>query len=110
VLRPQDGASRSNIKAEIQFRYYEYDPECAEFNYWNGTACIPDYDLYCSSLTEQYRELTGNENTTVTYNGTNCVARSINYEVKEQVEYIYINVTSNETVTEVVDRTFEEMF
>ena len=71
---------------------------------------MPDYYLYCSSLTEEYKELTGNENTTVYYNGSNCVVEIINYEVIEETEYIYINVTSNETTTKTVYVSAEEVF
>ena len=61
-------------------------------------------------MTEEYKKQTGNENTTVYYNGSNCVVEILNYEVIEEIEYIYINVTSNETTTEVVELSAEEVF
>lgn len=40
------------MNADIVFRYYEYDPMCATFTYWNGYRCKPNYSEYCASLTE----------------------------------------------------------
>ena len=50
ILQSEDGSSRGDYKAVIQFSYYEYDPNCVQFTYWNGTACEPNYDEYCASF------------------------------------------------------------
>jgi|TARA_B110000503_G_C7018174_1_gene358596 hypothetical protein len=47
ILEPEDGSSKGDYDAVIQFSYYEYDPNCVEFTVWNGTDCINDYDKYC---------------------------------------------------------------
>ena len=52
VVKPVPGKSRGDFNAEIIFRYYEYDPMCATFTYWNGYRCKPNYSEYCASLTE----------------------------------------------------------
>lgn len=53
VVKPVAGNNRGSMTAEIVFRYYEYDPMCAKFTYWNGYRCKPDYSEYCASLTEE---------------------------------------------------------
>ena len=50
VLEKEDGSSKGDYDAVIQFSYYEYDPNCVEFTVWNGTDCINDYDKYCESF------------------------------------------------------------
>ena len=52
-ISAQAGSTRG-YSAEITIRYYTYDPNCAINTYWNGTDCIPDYELYCGKLTAQY--------------------------------------------------------
>ena len=47
ILEPEDGSSKGDYDAVIQFSYYEYDPNCVEFTFWNGTDCINDYEKYC---------------------------------------------------------------
>ena len=39
------------------------------------------------------------------FNGSTCVVEVIYYEVKEEKEIIYINLTSNETTTVTVNMT-----
>jgi hypothetical protein len=52
VLLAQEGAKNGDFKATIRFEYYEYDPGCPKFTYWNGTDCQNNYTEYCPSLTE----------------------------------------------------------
>jgi hypothetical protein len=47
LLSDDEGSSKGDYDAVIQFSYYEYDPNCVEFTVWNGTDCINDYDKYC---------------------------------------------------------------
>ena len=49
-LTPLSTSNYSALEATVEFKYYEYDPKCAEFTYWNGTECDPNYNEYCASL------------------------------------------------------------
>jgi hypothetical protein len=49
ILQSEDGSSKGDFDASIQFSYYEYDPNCVQYTVWNGTACVNDYDTYCKS-------------------------------------------------------------
>ena len=57
LVTPDSGASKGDMKLSVTFRYYEYDPLCdPDFEKWNGTDCVAQYDIYCASLTDEYRE------------------------------------------------------
>ena len=100
VLSPQAGSSRG-YSAEIVVRYYTYDPNCAINTYWNDTDCIPDYELYCSSLTDQYKVALKRDDITVAYNGTACVIYTPNV-----VEQYVINGTSGVEIADRLNATF----
>ena len=79
---------------------YEYDPMCNEFQDWNGTDCIANYTRYCESLTEQYREKIGNDDLTVSYNGSACVVQYTTIQNVEKIEYVVVDLGENQTITE----------
>lgn len=89
----------------MTFRYYEYDPQCPEFTFWNGTDCEGNYTLYCASLTELYRNETGNDKAEVSYNGTACIVNYQTIKTVETIEYVIVNVTGN--ITEVKNTTID---
>lgn len=91
VLQAEEGSDKGDYDATITFSYYEYDPNCAQYTYWNGEECEPDYDEYCAQYDEQYQELYNptndtNINITVAYNGTNCVVYYSRLETYELYE------------------------
>lgn len=72
-LSPASDAEYEDLAGLIEFRYYEYDPKCATYTYWNGTDCEPNYNEYCASLLPQYKQYLKNTNVTIVFNGTACV-------------------------------------
>lgn len=70
---PTNNTVWGSYRGQLTFRYYTYDPKCAQHTHWNGTDCQPDYEGYCQSLTPQYIEQTGDKNIFVYHNGTSCV-------------------------------------
>ena len=47
---PLEGGKRGSMKGEIIFRFYDYDPMCANMTNWNGYRCAANYTMYCASL------------------------------------------------------------
>lgn len=72
-VQPAVGSQYGDYAQSIKFRYYQYNPNCAEFTEWNGSVCQPNYTAYCSNLTEQYRINLKNPDLLVYYNGSSCV-------------------------------------
>ena len=116
VVKPVAGKLRGDMLADIVFRYYEYDPMCATFTYWNGYRCKPDYSEYCESLTEdkksQFLEKARKQgievdmtkvNFTVTYNSRSkaCQVNVITIEKNEQIEYIKNDTNTSPEVVEI---------
>ena len=54
-------------------RFYTYDPGCPKFTSWDGFKCQANYTEYCKSLTPMFIKQTGDNATTVGFNGTACV-------------------------------------
>ena len=54
-------------------RFYTYDPGCPKFTSWDGFKCQANYTEYCKSLTPLFIKQTGDNQTTVAFNGTACV-------------------------------------
>ena len=113
ILEPEDGSSKGDYDAVIQFSYYEYDPNCVEFTVWNGTDCINDYDKYCQSFQSDVEALYNPEAdpevfVAVSYNGTDCVVSVNSTEYVEQIEYIKSNITNEIIVQEIIQREAEE--
>lgn len=44
------------MKGEIEFKFYDYDPRCANMTYWNGYRCKGNYTMYCASLKDKKTE------------------------------------------------------
>lgn len=72
LIKPEENVL-GGFQVNITLNYYLYDPNCEVNKRWNGTDCIVDYEFYCSSLTEIYREELNEPNLVVTYNGEGCV-------------------------------------
>ena len=80
---------------KMTFKYYIYDPKCAEYTYWNGTECEANYDEYCNSLTDAYIKQTGDPTTTVVYNGTACVvANKTKMEEDRNRDFVAANLVA----------------
>jgi hypothetical protein len=84
-IQPTNNTEFGQYDGTITFKYYVYDPKCADFTYWNGTDCEPDFLSYCESLTPDYILATGDPTTTVIYNGTACVVAN---QTKMQEDFI----------------------
>lgn len=113
ILEPEDGSSKGDYDAVIQFSYYEYDPNCVEFTFWNGTDCENDYDKYCESFQSDVEALYNPDNNPetfvkVSYNGTDCVVSVNSTEYVEQIEYVKSNITNEIIVQEIIQKEAEE--
>ena len=107
VLQPQQGSSKGDYDAVISFSYYEYDPNCAQYTYWNGTDCDPDYNEFCQQYLEgaiQEHNPNSNPNITVTisYDGSKCLVDIQEQAARQFIEYIGTNETIEEIITETV--------
>ena len=45
------GAQFNQYAGKLKFRYYEWNPGCPEFTFWNDKICEANYTAYCESLT-----------------------------------------------------------
>lgn len=113
ILQPEDGSSKGDYDAVIQLSYYEYDPNCVKYTFWNGTDCENDYDLYCASFQSDVEVLYNPDKrddiqVEVSYNGTDCVVSVNSTEYVEQIEYVKSNITNEIIVQEIIQREAEE--
>ena len=53
TVNPKEGGLRGKMRGEIVFKFYDYDPRCANMTYWNGYRCKGNYTMYCASLKEK---------------------------------------------------------
>ena len=109
LLGSETGSSKGDYDAVIQLSYYEYDPNCVQFTYWNGTDCIPDYDLYCQTFLDDAVALHNPEgdptkNVTVKYNGKSCVIEVSSTETIENIEYVASDKVNEIVVEEVITK------
>lgn len=109
VLQAETGASKGDFDTVITFSYYEYDPNCVKFTYWNGTSCVVNYNEYCASFTDDVKALYNPEsdpdiNVTISFNGTDCVVNVASVETVEQIEYIKSNITKEIVIQEIIKR------
>ena len=72
---------------------------------WNGTDCIVDFDSYCSSLTEEYREKRNDSRIEVYFDGDGCFIKYPPIESQSDAGNSSCNTTANGTCTEAINGT-----
>ena len=73
VVKPKAGYSWSDYIMSFTANFYTFDPGCPQFTSFDGISCAANYTQYCESLTPLFVSQSGDNRTTVIYNGTSCV-------------------------------------
>ena len=107
IVKPVKGKTRGSMSADIVFRYYEYDPMCATFTYWNGYRCKPDYGEYCASLTEDKKRqfITKTKSQGIEVNMTNINFTVTYNKVSKACQINVITIERNTVIEEIKEET-----